>query len=206
MNKLVYSFRTTATDTDHMTRIFQSVKNIFITAFLTQMGLGINGPTAQSYRSPPSKPAGSPKVLTANSSTESDGNNSPPRTDSRKSLPKDFKEANSNGGTLKDKKQKKEKKERKASGADQTPSPKETKERTEAPQSEYSDMNGSPERTEKKKEKKESTEYSDAPTRSSAETSKRRNSSAKKKKEDGKGIQPEWNLRDFVVERYKQTR
>jgi GTPase SAR1 family protein len=97
-NKLVYAYKTTATDTDNITRIFQAVKNIFITAFLTQMGLGIPGPTVASYgKTPSSTNNSSPKTQPAASE-------SPTRVPSRKSLPKESTKAiESSNGAAKEK-------------------------------------------------------------------------------------------------------
>jgi len=45
-NKLIYTYKTCATDTNNVRFVFKAVKDIFITAYLNQLGLGMGVPTA----------------------------------------------------------------------------------------------------------------------------------------------------------------
>jgi len=54
-NKLIYTYKTCATDTNNVRFVFKAVKDIFITAYLNQLGLGIGAPVSpppQKQRTP----------------------------------------------------------------------------------------------------------------------------------------------------------
>lgn len=54
-NKLVYVYKTTATDTSNVKFVFRAVKDIFITAYLNHLGIGIGpgGPAPGLPSAPP---------------------------------------------------------------------------------------------------------------------------------------------------------